>query len=478
MCCLFLVVCINLVCLLVIIEDSISFSKKERESMDDYIVKAKIEFSHFELRGERLLKTLLYSLDDDQSDYDSDTRVRKMVISIFKSYETIRGIEFFNSSKKHFKFLDIGPGEILALIKHNPEDDDVHYEKINYNNKTVNTVDEWQRNNGDLMDDKWIYDARNQAGEVITSNFHYCRILEEEVFSSSLKLNDLEAPLNILRIKISLFEALKHLANIKGVGNYLILCDEANNIVVLDDEIKDEQNFYSKTLLLTPRDEEVDVFIEQTLRKDFFPDKAFTYEVGDKRYIGKWDSVKFGNRFIKVGIVMNRDSYTGSVYYLSIISLGCCIILTILVVIYIQRIKRTKKVNQIEKKIKEADNKVIELDDENLNSVKKQVDDFILNQKMYLKTNCSLGYISDQLGIEREVISEAIKCIEDKTVKEYINDFRISAAIDYLALTEMHTKYSIDHLATQFGYNSRSTFYREFKKRTNYSPAEYIQIQA
>ena len=88
-----------------------------------------------------------------------------------------------------------------------------------------------------------------------------------------------------------------------------------------------------------------------------------------------------------------------------------------------------------------------------------QLDQLMQEKRLFLEHDLSLEQITQEIGTNRTYLLQALK--EDKgiTFKEYINRLRISYAEKLMEDNPTLTKSDI---ATMSGYNTQSSFYRNF----------------
>lgn len=92
-------------------------------------------------------------------------------------------------------------------------------------------------------------------------------------------------------------------------------------------------------------------------------------------------------------------------------------------------------------------------------------------KRVYLDPALSLDALAAMAGTNRTYLQEAIRISTGLTYSSYINDLRISHAIDLL--TQSDSAEVIKTLAAASGFESPSNFYRRFKKKTGVSPAMF-----
>lgn len=95
-------------------------------------------------------------------------------------------------------------------------------------------------------------------------------------------------------------------------------------------------------------------------------------------------------------------------------------------------------------------------------------------KKVYLNPDILLKEMANLLSVNQRVLSQFIKMKYGVGFKEYVNQFRINAAIELLKEGYLETR-SLDGLCQSTGFNSRITFFLAFKKSTGMGPTEYIK---
>ncbi|SHG46177.1 helix-turn-helix domain-containing protein [Flagellimonas flava] len=95
----------------------------------------------------------------------------------------------------------------------------------------------------------------------------------------------------------------------------------------------------------------------------------------------------------------------------------------------------------------------------------------------YREASFSLHSFSEQLGIPKYIITQAIKEVYGKSFHAAINSFRIQDILEKLK-HNLNQDDKIETLAYDVGFKNISTFYAVFKKETDMSPREYQQKMA
>lgn len=94
-------------------------------------------------------------------------------------------------------------------------------------------------------------------------------------------------------------------------------------------------------------------------------------------------------------------------------------------------------------------------------------------EKLFTEPDLSLSILADKINVHPNYLSQVINEIEEKTFFEYINGLRVEEFKRLAALPESR-QFTIMSLAYDCGFNSKSSFNKNFKKATGLSPSEYL----
>lgn len=95
-------------------------------------------------------------------------------------------------------------------------------------------------------------------------------------------------------------------------------------------------------------------------------------------------------------------------------------------------------------------------------------------EKLFTEPDLSLSMLSQKIKVHPNYLSQVINEKEGKTFFEYINALRIEEFKRLVALPESK-QYTIISLAYDCGFNSKSSFNKNFRKVTGLSPSDYLQ---
>ena len=98
-----------------------------------------------------------------------------------------------------------------------------------------------------------------------------------------------------------------------------------------------------------------------------------------------------------------------------------------------------------------------------------RVKQFYEDQKPYLDLELDLVGLSKMVGLNPRQVSQAINTVYQTNFSDFTNDFRIEEAKVHLADSNMN----ITEILYEVGFNSKSSFYAYFKKKTGISPTQY-----
>lgn len=98
------------------------------------------------------------------------------------------------------------------------------------------------------------------------------------------------------------------------------------------------------------------------------------------------------------------------------------------------------------------------------------------DEKLYKDPELNLNHVAQLLQVHPNILSQTINSIENKNFYDYINRQRIEE-FKKLAVLPENQKYTILSLAFESGFNSKTSFNRNFKKYMECSPREFLKSQ-
>ncbi|HNX65928.1 MAG TPA: helix-turn-helix transcriptional regulator [Bacteroidales bacterium] len=109
------------------------------------------------------------------------------------------------------------------------------------------------------------------------------------------------------------------------------------------------------------------------------------------------------------------------------------------------------------------------------NELSDAIETMLVNTKLYLDSEINIQTLADLCCVRVHVLSAYLKRHYYKNFNNFINYYRVEEAKRFLTDPEQH-KYSINHIAKNSGFTSRSAFYNAFKKNTGFTPGEYLKM--
>jgi len=92
-------------------------------------------------------------------------------------------------------------------------------------------------------------------------------------------------------------------------------------------------------------------------------------------------------------------------------------------------------------------------------------------ESLYLQPSLSLKDLAGRLGLSSDHLTQVINQYSGSNFYGLINRFRIEKACQLIA--EKPSNYPVSNIGYDVGFNSDSTFYRQFKLQTSQTPASY-----
>jgi AraC-like DNA-binding protein len=110
------------------------------------------------------------------------------------------------------------------------------------------------------------------------------------------------------------------------------------------------------------------------------------------------------------------------------------------------------------------------------NQILNKLYDFIKREdKPFLNERISLAEVSKLLEIGSQQLSQVINEKTNFNFNDFINSYRIEESKQLLTSSSF-LKLTIDAIAQKAGFNSKSAFYKAFKKHTGMTPKEFIGL--
>ncbi len=102
----------------------------------------------------------------------------------------------------------------------------------------------------------------------------------------------------------------------------------------------------------------------------------------------------------------------------------------------------------------------------------QELQQYFEREKPFLNPTLTLKGLSDALETNPNYLSQSINGKSGKSFFDFINTYRIEYA-KALLLNDTFAKYTVEGIASESGFRSKSAFYNAFKKITSISPLEF-----
>ena len=108
-------------------------------------------------------------------------------------------------------------------------------------------------------------------------------------------------------------------------------------------------------------------------------------------------------------------------------------------------------------------------------SIIEEVNSLLIKEEHISKANLKLDDIATYTNTKPHLLSKALNVVHRKSLSEFLNDRRIEQAVSHIIhIPEL----SIKEIMFKVGYNSKSLFFSEFKKRLGQTPNSYKTTRA
>jgi AraC-like DNA-binding protein len=94
--------------------------------------------------------------------------------------------------------------------------------------------------------------------------------------------------------------------------------------------------------------------------------------------------------------------------------------------------------------------------------------------KSYRNHKFTISELAMEVGIQPYAISNAINTVAKMNYNDFINSYRIKAFTEKVVSKE-YQNYTIEAIANECGFKSKSTFFTAFKKQTGLTPNQYLK---
>ncbi|MDT0608255.1 helix-turn-helix domain-containing protein [Croceitalea rosinachiae] len=112
------------------------------------------------------------------------------------------------------------------------------------------------------------------------------------------------------------------------------------------------------------------------------------------------------------------------------------------------------------------------LSENDMTSIKAQIEDLFISEQTYLDNELTLDKLSVRLSLKSHHISQTLSYLSKDNFNDFINAFRVEHA-KQLMKNVGYNHYKIEAIALESGFNNKVTFYKAFSKFANTTPSKF-----
>ncbi|WP_448633618.1 helix-turn-helix domain-containing protein [Pedobacter panaciterrae] len=104
----------------------------------------------------------------------------------------------------------------------------------------------------------------------------------------------------------------------------------------------------------------------------------------------------------------------------------------------------------------------------------QQLNRIMAQEKLYKNAELTLSKLAESLELKDAVLSQVINSKFNKSFYDYVNSLRVDECVKMIADEKNHN-YTLLSIAFDCGFNSKSSFNRNFRKFTGKSPSDFFR---
>jgi PAS domain S-box-containing protein len=104
----------------------------------------------------------------------------------------------------------------------------------------------------------------------------------------------------------------------------------------------------------------------------------------------------------------------------------------------------------------------------------EKIKTYFITEEPFKSPHLQVADIAEVMGVSTRRIGEVLKKCEDQSFTEFVNAYRIQAALKMLSNLE-YQNLTIESIGQMCGFNSKSVFYTTFKKETGKTPKVFLE---
>jgi len=141
---------------------------------------------------------------------------------------------------------------------------------------------------------------------------------------------------------------------------------------------------------------------------------------------------------------------------------------------FVSAIERVKK--QIDESISKQSpaHQTLKISEEKSNEIRNSLVRHMIEEKPFLNPELKQADVAAVLNFSVHEISQVLNSQMQLNFSDFVNSYRIEEVKERIACGK-YKRYTVSAVAEQCGFNSKTTFYRAFKKSMGVSPSEYFK---
>lgn len=141
---------------------------------------------------------------------------------------------------------------------------------------------------------------------------------------------------------------------------------------------------------------------------------------------------------------------------------------------FINAIEKIKKQFEDSKSKQTIGQQTLKISEEKSNEIRNSLIRYMTEEKPFLNPELKQADVAAVLNFSVHEISQVLNTQIQLNFSDFINSYRIEEVKERIA-SGKYTRYTVSAIAEQCGFNSKTTFYRAFKKSMGVSPSEYFK---
>ena len=117
----------------------------------------------------------------------------------------------------------------------------------------------------------------------------------------------------------------------------------------------------------------------------------------------------------------------------------------------------------------------LKLDEQEIQDYAKHIEGYLKEHKPFLNQSLTLSNLAERTGLSERIISQTINTHWNQNFFSFINSYRIEETKNLLISLPQNAT-TMEGIAFDAGFNSRSVFYEAFKRHTGMTPKEYRRL--